>query len=148
MVLDAVRDGSGRLVDFVWRHANAAAARIVGRPVEAFLGHRLLEEIPGNRDAGLLDAYVRVVTTGEPWTHDFDYKHDGVDVYIRLVAAKVGNGFAVSFADLSERRQAARAGGKRGHAAPRARGRRAWGLEPYPRSGRRAAHAWGPTTSV
>jgi PAS domain S-box-containing protein len=62
--------------------------------------------MPGNRVEGLFDAYVRVVETGEPWTHEAIYRHEGLDIYIRLVAAKANDGFAVSFADLSERRRA------------------------------------------
>jgi PAS domain S-box-containing protein len=106
MVLEAERDGTGRLVDFRWVYANDAAEEIVGKPRDWFIGRRLLEEMPANRDEGLFDAYVRVVETGEPWTTEFSYRHEGVDVYLRLIAAKVGDGFAVTFSDLSESRRA------------------------------------------
>ncbi len=107
MVLESVRSSdSGAITDFRWTYVNAAAARIVGRPREEFVGRHLLAEMPGNRTDGLYDAYVRVVETGEPWHNEFTYAHDGVDVYLRVTAAKVGDGFAVSFADLSERRRA------------------------------------------
>lgn len=106
MVLESVRDDAGHVVDFRWLYANEAAERIVGRPRTWFIGRCLLQEMPGNRDEGLFDAYVRVVETGEPWTHEFEYRHEGLDVYLRLVAAKAGDGFAVTFADLSERRRA------------------------------------------
>ena len=102
MVLEALRDGSGVIEDFRWTWANDAAARIVGRPPGWFVGRRLLREMPGNRDEGLFDGYRRVVETGKPWTSTFAYRRDGVDAHLRLVAAKVGDGFAVSFADLSE----------------------------------------------
>lgn len=105
MVLESVRDEVGRILDFRWTYSNAAAARIVGKPHGWFPGRRLLEEMPGNREDGLFDAYVRVVETGEPWTREFIYRHEGLDLFMRAVVIKVEDGFAVSFADLSERRR-------------------------------------------
>jgi PAS domain S-box-containing protein len=106
MMLESVRDAAGRIVDFRWVYANDAAERIVGRPREWFIGRRLLREMPGNRDEGLFDAYVRVVETGEPWGREFHYRHEGIDAYLRAVVGKVGDGIAITFADLSERRRA------------------------------------------
>ena len=110
MILESVRDtsgaGPGSIVDFRWIHANEAAERIIGKPRSWFMGRRLLEEMPGNREEGLFDAYVKVVESGHPWTSEFTYRHEGLDVYLRAVAAKAGDGFAITFADLSERRRA------------------------------------------
>ena len=103
MVLESVRNVDDQIVDFRWIHANEAAERIVGKPRSWFTGRRLLEEMPANRQEGLFDAYVKVVETGKPWTHEFSYQHEGVSVYMRLIAAKSEDGFAASFADLSER---------------------------------------------
>lgn len=106
MVLESIRDPGGSIVDFRWLHANEASERIVGKPRSWFIGRRLLEELPGNRSYGLYDGYVKVVESGEPWTHEFAYREDGLDVHLRVIAAKAGDGFAVSFADLSEHRRA------------------------------------------
>lgn len=106
MVLESVRDSQGTLEDFGWSYVNEAAARIVGYPRDWFIGQRLLEVMPGNKADGLFDAYVAVVETGEPWTEEISYRHEGLDIFIRLTAARVGDGFAVSFTDLTERRQA------------------------------------------
>lgn len=106
MLLESVRDERGVIVDFRWLYANGAAEQIVGQPRSWFPGRRLLEEMPGNRSEGLFDAYVRVVETGEPWSTEIAYAHEGVNAYMRLVAARAADGFAVTFADLSERRRA------------------------------------------
>lgn len=108
MVLESVRDDGGAIVDFRWVYANPAASRIVGRPIDWFPGRKLLEEMPGNRTDGIFDQYARVVETGDPWHTEFEYQHEGLDIFIRLNAARTGDGFAVSFADLSERRRAER----------------------------------------
>jgi PAS domain S-box-containing protein len=106
MVFESVRAADGTLVDFRWTYANEAAERIVGKPRSWFLGRLLLAEMPGNRDDGLFDAYVRVAETGVPWTKEFNYHHEGLDIHVRAVCAKADDGFAVSFADLTERRRA------------------------------------------
>ena len=105
MVLESVRNADNQIVDFRWLHANQAAERILRKPHAWFRGRRLLEEMPANREEGLFDGYVRVVETGESWTHEFSYDHDGVTAFLRLIAAKTEEGFAVSFADLSGRRR-------------------------------------------
>ncbi len=106
MVLESVRDAHGVLEDFGWSYVNEAAARIVGHPRDWFIGRRLLEEMPGNKADGLFDAYAAVVATGEPWSKEISYRHEGLDIFVRLTAARVGDGFAVSFTDLTDRRRA------------------------------------------
>ena len=106
MILESVRNEAGQIAEFRWIHANEAAARIIGKPHSWFRGRYLLQEHPGNRDLGLFDAYVRVVETGAPFTKEFQYSQDGIEAYLRVVAAKSEDGFAVTFADLSERRRA------------------------------------------
>lgn len=105
MVLDSVRDEGGAIADFRWSYVNDAGARIAGKPRDWFVGRSLLEEMPGNREEGLFDAYARVVETGEPWRREFTYQHEGLDLYIRAICAKVDDGIAISFVDLSERRR-------------------------------------------
>lgn len=106
MVFDAVRGDDGQIVDFRWIYVNDAAARIVGRPRDWLPGRRLLVEMPGNVVDGLFTAYRDVVETGQPLTREFIYRHEGLDLYVRMIAAKADDGFAVSFADLTERRRA------------------------------------------
>jgi PAS domain S-box-containing protein len=106
IVLGSVRSEEGSIEDFRVLYANAAAASVVGRESEDLAGKLLLQENPGNREAGLFDAYCRVVETGEPWSGEVRYRYEGLDIYVRVAAAKVADGLAVSFADVSEARRA------------------------------------------
>lgn len=106
MIFRAVRDAAGRIDDFEWRYSNRGASNIVGRRAEDLLGKRLLVEMPGNRDAGLFDIYVRVVELGEPHSHEFPYRHEGLDSWFRATAIKQGDGFYVAFTDLTVRKRA------------------------------------------
>jgi PAS domain S-box-containing protein len=105
MLFESVRDSSGTITDFRWVYANPATRSLVGREPETLLGKLLLVEMPGNRTEGLFDAYVHVVETGQTWQREFSYPHEGIDKWFRSTAAKTGDGFAVSFADISESKQ-------------------------------------------
>jgi len=107
MIFESVRDGeTDTIVDFRWLYVNPAAEKIMGRTHRDLVGKLLLEEMPGNRDEGLFDAYVEVVASGEVWQREFLYSHDGLDHWFRSTAAKTGDGFAVAFSDITANKAA------------------------------------------
>lgn len=102
MAFQSVRDDlRGTIIDFEWLLSNPTACEIVGQPAAELIGKRLLEEMPGNRDDGLFDLYVQVVETGDPLRRQFHYCHEGVDSWIETIAVKLGDGFAVTFRDIT-----------------------------------------------
>ncbi|WP_437484328.1 PAS domain S-box protein [Sorangium sp. So ce1014] len=107
-VLRAARDEGGRVADFVFEFANPAAGRLLRRPVEAFVGRRLLDVLPDQR-TDLFPLYVRVVETGEPHDIEVGYTADGHRMWVRNMAVKVGDGVAVSCSDITARKQAEQA---------------------------------------
>jgi PAS domain S-box-containing protein len=106
MIFRSVRDDDGTIQDFEWLYVNPAAERSVGHSADYLLGKRLLEEMPGNREEGLFDDYVRVVETGERSQRIFHYQHEGLDHWFRNTSVKVGDGFAVAFADITAEKHA------------------------------------------
>ena len=62
VVLRAVRDDYGRIVDFVLEYANEAWTDVAGRERDAVIGHRLLEMYPGLGQSPLFDAYSRAIS--------------------------------------------------------------------------------------
>ena len=109
IAFESVRDEAGQIIDFRFLHVNPRASEIVGRPAEALLGKRLLVEMPGNREEGLFDAYARVVETGEPFESMFFYDHEGIRSWFQNTAVKLGDGFTVTFRDVTESKEAERA---------------------------------------
>ncbi len=105
MVFESTRNERADIIDFRWVYVNQAAERILGREHGSFIGRQLLREMPGHRNAGLFAGYVRVVETGEPWSDELAYRHEGLDLYLRIAAAKRGDGLSVSFQDLTDRRR-------------------------------------------
>jgi PAS domain S-box-containing protein len=106
-ILDSVRDETGAIVDFVWTYVNPKAAEILQRPVKELVGQRLLEVLPGNQtNSELFERYVRVVETGEPHDIEFFYNTDGIIGWFRNMAVKLEDGVAISFSDITQRKQA------------------------------------------
>ena len=103
MLFSAVRDANGTLVDLRWVTSNKKACALVGRQESDLIGRLLLEEMPGNRDSGLFDAYVRVVETGKPHVQALRYTFDGFDQWFEIHAEQVGDGVVVLFEDVTAR---------------------------------------------
>ena len=104
MAFRSVRDDDGTITDFEWLFVSPLAAQIVGRDAEDLIGHQLLEVFPGNREAGLFDAYAAVVRSGTPFETTVPYTHDGFETSFAVRAAplKAEDGFTVSFSEVIE----------------------------------------------
>ncbi len=104
MAFRSVRDEAGAVTDLEWVVVNRRAAEITGKPVEALVGHRLLDVFPGNREAGLFDAYVGVVETGRPYYAVVPYALDGFRTSFRITAVPLAavDGLTVTFTDLAD----------------------------------------------
>lgn len=101
MAFKAVRDEAGTIVDFEWLLSNPTACEMVGRTAEYLIGKRMLDEMPGNKADGLFDLYVQVTETGNPVRRQFHYNHDGFDHWFENMSVKLGDGFAVTFSDIT-----------------------------------------------
>ncbi len=106
MAFRSVRDEQNKIIDFEWLLSNPTACKLVGRSESTLIGNRLLVELPGNRDEGLFDLYVQVVESGEAMQREFYYCHDGIDSWFENIAVKLGDGFAVTFHDITAIKQA------------------------------------------
>jgi len=111
---NAIRDESGRIVDFRVAYANEAICRLTGLARDELVGHRILELFPGRRTNGHFDACVRVVETGEPLIRDwvrheeafYQNEPDGFSGAFDACVNKLGDGYAVSLRDATSRRRA------------------------------------------
>ncbi|HEY9635476.1 MAG TPA: PAS domain S-box protein [Coleofasciculaceae cyanobacterium] len=101
----SIRNNQGQIIDFKWLLQNPAAEKIVGRVANELVGKQLLVEMPGNRETDLFEKYTRVVETGEPLETEVYYAHENVQAWLQVVAVKLDDGFAVTFRDITERKQ-------------------------------------------
>ncbi len=107
VVLTAVRDASGNIVDFEYTDANAAACEYNGLAYEELIGMRLLQFLPGHESAGLLDQYRAVIETGEPLVlDDFVYALElrgGEDTHFDIRCVALGDSLVYTWRDVTER---------------------------------------------
>jgi len=106
-ILRSIRDAQGQIVDFEWTYANRVAGEILKQPPAALIGQRLLAVLPGNAEnRALFDRYVRIVETGQGNEIELHYQSEGIDGWFRNMTVKLDDGVAVSFSDITERKQA------------------------------------------
>jgi diguanylate cyclase (GGDEF)-like protein/PAS domain S-box-containing protein len=110
VVLEAVRDEAGRIVDFVFVDANAAAAEFNGVTRDDLIGVLLLGKHPAAGTTTLFEDYVRVVETGEPIIRDdWSYPQDLLGGEIRrydVRAVKFRDGLSQTWRDVTDRYEA------------------------------------------
>jgi diguanylate cyclase (GGDEF)-like protein/PAS domain S-box-containing protein len=103
---DAARDANGEIEDFVFTYVNGNAARLVTPPIEELIGGRMCELFPVNRKIGIFDKYKHVVLTGEPFIGEFAIQEENIrTAWLRVQAAKLGDGVAITASDITERKR-------------------------------------------
>ncbi len=107
MAFASVRDETGQIVDFRFLSSNEASNRMVGKRESELIGQKLLSVFPGNVESGLFDQYINTVETGQPTRTESHYQLDGLDFWLDISAQPLGDGFVVTFTDVSVVKRAA-----------------------------------------
>jgi two-component system cell cycle sensor histidine kinase/response regulator CckA len=106
IVFSAIRDEDDAIVDFECVLVNPQAEKIIGSAAEDVVGDHLRESMPTQEEKGLFEAYREVVETGEP--AEMEIRYDTLDAWFHVMAVKVENGVAVTYRDITERKEAER----------------------------------------
>ncbi|MDM8516600.1 diguanylate cyclase [Desulfobacterales bacterium HSG16] len=104
MAFQSLRSEKGDIVDFQWLVANPVAMKTLEQMPDDLTGKPLLKHVSGIRETGLFDACVSVVETGETLDKDWYYNHEKIKGWFHIVAVKLGDGIAVTFRDITERK--------------------------------------------
>lgn len=100
---EAVRDSKNKIINFRWIVANPLAAMTVGETKDSLAGKLLFEQSPGHLFNGLFDLFVQVVESCIVFDKEHYYSSDGS--WFHIVAVKLGDGFAMNFRDISDKKQ-------------------------------------------
>ena len=110
VLLTAIRDGDGVIVDFEYSDANVAACLVNGLSREELIGRRILDLLPEHGPSGLLETYARVIETGVPLKLDDypfpDSRHPSGIGRFDNRAVKVGDQLSFTWRDVTERYEA------------------------------------------
>ncbi len=110
ILLEAVRDESGQIVDLRYVEVNAAAVEYNRLSREQMIGTRLLDLFPGQLEHGPARLYFRAIETGEPVVlDDYSYGHEiiGEERRYDIRAVKSGDAVALTWRDVTNRHVAA-----------------------------------------
>lgn len=102
LILQAVRDETDTIRDFTIQTVNPASEQLLGRSAEELVGRRLNAALPCLAAEGLYEKAISVIETGLPHEDSQQLEHD--KRWYRYTAVKLGDGLAVTFADVSEQR--------------------------------------------
>ncbi len=107
VVLEAVRDSTGALVDFRTTYANEPAGRLYGSSPRAMIG-RLLSAEPPEIGESRIRIFGEVLETGGAVTYEVRRPdpQSGDELVLAVRAARMAEGVAVVFRDVTTERQA------------------------------------------
>ena len=106
VVLSPVReDTSGQIVDFEWRYVNAAAARALHRPADAFEGKRVQDVLPARwSTSDSFRQYAAVVESDETREFEAAVHYEGREQWFSCVASPMHGSVALWFTDITTRK--------------------------------------------
>lgn len=112
VLLQAVRDEYGTIVDFIYADANKAACDYMQMTSRELTGARLLDLLPGQAASGMLKISAATVDSGDPLVlDDYPYPHElrqGERRY-DIRGVKVGDALSFTWRDVTDRYEAAAA---------------------------------------
>jgi PAS domain S-box-containing protein len=104
ILFKAVRNDDGMITDYEVLMNNAVTQKWNGR---SLVGKNYVEEFPSVKETGLLDAYNKVMETGEPVDTEIYYEGEQFRNWFRVTAVKLSDDELVATAeDITERKLA------------------------------------------
>jgi diguanylate cyclase (GGDEF)-like protein/PAS domain S-box-containing protein len=105
VMMEAVRDDEGTIVDFLITAANENSARLFGVPVDALVGKQVSRHFPQGYEAELLLKYATVVETGHHVAAEYAVSHPRVRAkWLREQIVKVDDGIALTSSDITDQK--------------------------------------------
>ena len=102
----AVRNQEEQITDFAYQRYNAQALAFIQKEASEIEGNTLLQVFPGNREAGLFDAFCNVVNQQKRFRKEQFYDYDGLHHWFIIIANAKHDELLVTFRDISEYKNA------------------------------------------
>ncbi len=105
VVMTPVRDGRGKVIDFMFRYVNTAAARVYGGKAADYIGRQVGEVFPRIwDDRERLKMYIQALERNEVLEVERSSAADGNMAWFHIVASPLDGDLAVWFADVTHRK--------------------------------------------
>ena len=105
IVYEAVRKKSGQLVDLRFVMVNPAAEKLMNMTASKLIGRQMRELFPSTVTDGLFKRFAQVVE--DDVTLEFEHMSTRMTVprWYRIAAVRLGDGLAISYSDITSRKQ-------------------------------------------
>lgn len=111
VLMEAVRDPAGRVVDFVIRSANRAVCTHLGVREEDFIGFRVSKDPRNFEDTRLMERYLRCMEDGEPVIINDLPRYSDIEDELRYYDLRINRAgptlLSVTWSDVTERFESA-----------------------------------------
>ncbi|HEU4496805.1 MAG TPA: ATP-binding protein, partial [Flavobacterium sp.] len=104
---EAVKDGSGAIVDFIISYTNPEVPRNFGLEPKDVIGKRCSEVYPGIFENGIFDKMANCMKTGSADSYETMAYHNGKEMWLSASIEKVNNSVAVTSKNITAEKQAA-----------------------------------------
>ena len=103
LLLDAERDSTGSIIDFLVTFSNRHAAELMDQMPNEVVGLSLLDTSPEVLTTGLFDQLCRVVNLGEPILGEAQVSDPRIKAtWLRYQVVRVGDGVAITLVNISD----------------------------------------------
>lgn len=103
MAFASIRNHDGHIIDFKCITFNDEATNLFDKSAEDLTNAQLVKQLPELTESNLYNKYLAVVEKGQPLQTEFQ---DSKKRWFQVAAVKMGDGFAVTFTDISDRKTA------------------------------------------
>lgn len=109
VVMEAIRNEAGQVIDFVYRQVNSSFLAFVGKTEAEVLGEQMLAAFPDTATSGIFDVYRDVVQSGTPSHVELPYITGSKEYWLDVRIAPLEAGRIVgTFTDITPRKEAFR----------------------------------------
>ena len=105
MILKAMRDEAGIIVDFECRLMNKEAEQLLGRSAAVLVGDPLLKHLSCIKTSGLFQEALSIIQSGLPFRDERRCTDGGAIRWYQIAGVRHGDSIVVNFADVSGRRR-------------------------------------------
>lgn len=103
ILVDAIRDDTGRILDFRIQYLNENAGRVIGRPRADLLGKNVCEVKPDVKTSGRFERYCEVLETGNPLDQEYPAPEKNLlqATWLRYQAVRLGQSLAITCVNIT-----------------------------------------------
>lgn len=103
-ILSAQRDKNGQIYDYIIRYVNPSGAGMMQRPIDDIIGNTLTGVFSKDVAIMVINDFNKVVKTGNSCDIEYRVEYKGDVFWIRNLAVKLEDGIAVTFSDITKRK--------------------------------------------